>query len=216
MKKKAPFTGVLEIEGKSTLKKVYTWNKRATTVGLGRGRQSVQPHAHKVHLKVFRGSSKVVGKASNFTRDHVKQDDAFVVVSKGNHRKPRRAKHAGLPHSKWQLRWSQPELKFARGNPTIPKMKEDLERTGLPFFLVDVGRGANVKNLAVSWDFPLSQHKQKCKMFPNNNHVFPLDSTRVKFFYWQSPGFSQCQQGVRIRTQTSPLGQEPAEFQNQS
>ena len=36
--------------------------------------------------------------------------------------------------------------------------------------LVDVGRGATIKLKQLSGDFPLNHNKQKCEMFPNNNH----------------------------------------------
>ena len=41
-----------------------------------------------------------------------------------------------------------------------------------PFCLVDVGRGAKKNRFQqFSGDFPLNSNKQKCKIFPNNNHV---------------------------------------------
>ena len=52
--------------------------------------------------------------------------------------------------------------------------------------LVDVGRGAKNHFLAVQWlDFPLNHNKQKCKMFPNNNHVegtYSLEILSTVFF----------------------------------
>ena len=47
--------------------------------------------------------------------------------------------------------------------------------------LVDVGRRAKAVFLQLSGNFPLNHSKQKCEMFPDNNHVEGQRETRLEF-----------------------------------